>query len=944
MRLVNVKFTINLGTSMKHLPIRKPSLVFAALAVLICANHSLKAETPNPFGNVQGGDAPVAPPPPQFSEDDDVAPDGSGPFGFNPPPPGANGPDANSGAFPPPAQPLPQAENTPPPQQEFSPPPPPSNPGRGGSRSNSRSARNTPRSNPPPVQAPTGTANNNGTGTPGLKPASQKLADYLELDPAVRGLEVKSFDLQDKEIKDVVTLISKWTNKNFILDNKVRGKITIIGPSQVTLQEAYQAFLSALEANSLTTIQSGKFIRIIESGEAKRMPVKTYSGDFAPTDDQFITRIVQLKYINADEVQREFRDLTTRSGKLFAYEPTNSLIITDTGSNIQRIREILDAIDVKSFETTLHVLRIKNGSAKAISDMLGDIYGEKGGTGQTRSFRRSALERTRGGGVISKIIPDESTNSLIVLANKSGFEQLLSLVGRLDIKVTDTGRIHVYYCEYAKAEDLASTLSSLSGGGSGGSGSRSRNSRNTTVTTPNAAPGTTGGTSLSGNPSSGPVTAELDGGVKVTSDSATNSLVIVANSSDYKTLRRVLRKLDIPRLQVFIETAILELNLDNFENQGVNLAAGSPNRAFAGGFIGDAASLTSFLLGGAPEGATVPIFAGGQFRPNITQGGTSTAVDVSTFMGLLNFVTKNTKSSLLSTPQIIALDNEKAEFKVQDEIPVQGNFTANLGAASGSGFGTGTIEKLKTGIEIKLTPQINAASRTVRLAIEQTVDSVKGNSDVPTALQAISKAKTTRVTNTSVIVRDLDYIMMSGLISDKVDETETKVPLLGDIPILGWLFKGKTYNAKKTNLVILLRPKIIDTTAIAASHIKEKLEERDDFIVKYLDKEQNEADVARIKSRIDEQEQRGKGQKLFDYRNNEEDDDDVRVKPGETSEIGKEPPQRTSSRNSNVDTGSQSAVVNPTAPGFSKLPPPPNTAPAGDSIGGEGESLLDGGQ
>ncbi len=214
----------------------------------------------------------------------------------------------------------------------------------------------------PPPKIPAG---NNGGSASGAKPKpAPKLADYLELDPTVKGLEVKNYDLPDTDIKDVVTLISKWTGKNFILDNKVRGKITIIGPSQVTLQEAYHAFLSALDANSLTTVQSGKFIRIIESAEARRAPVETYAGDYAPSTDQFITRIFQLRYINSDEVQREFRDLTTRQGKLFAYEPTNSIIITDTGSNIKRIEGILQTLDVKNFETTLHVLKIKTARQK----------------------------------------------------------------------------------------------------------------------------------------------------------------------------------------------------------------------------------------------------------------------------------------------------------------------------------------------------------------------------------------------------------------------------------------------------------------------------------------------------------------------------------------------------------------------------------------------------
>ncbi|MFM8315336.1 MAG: secretin N-terminal domain-containing protein, partial [Deltaproteobacteria bacterium] len=350
-----------------------------------------------------------------------------------------------------------------------------------------------------------------------------------------------------------------------------------------------------------------------------------------------------------------------RQGKLFAYEPTNSIIITDTGSNIQRIKEILETLDVKNYETTLHVLRIKNGAAKSISDMLGEIYSEgKGSSGQPRSFRKSALERTRGGGVISKIIPDEQTNSLVILANLAGFEQLKQLVAKLDVKTTDSGRIHVYYCEYTKAEDLASTLSSLASGGSAKSGKRS-----------SSAPPIPGG--APSPVSAGPISAELEGGVKVTSDAATNALVITANSVDYQTLKKVIRKLDIPRLQVFVETAIVEVAIDDFTKIGTNLATASPGRGFSGGFIGDSASLLSAISGGLPgEGATIPFAAGNTFNYNVPGTGTSsgTAVTLSSFMGLINLLTKSTKSSLLSTPQIIALDNEKAEFQVLDETPV----------------------------------------------------------------------------------------------------------------------------------------------------------------------------------------------------------------------------------------------------------------------------------
>ncbi len=714
------------------------------------------------------------------------------------------------------------------------------------------------------------------------KAKSARLAEYLELDSSVKGLEVKNFDLPDKEIRDVVTLISKWTGKNFILDSKVRGKITILGPSQVTLEEAYQAFLSALEANGLTTVKSGKFIRVIESAEARRAPVETYSGEYAPDTDQFITRIFQLKYINADEVQREFRDLTTRQGKLFAYEPTNSIIITDTGSNIKRIQEIVNTLDVKGFETTLHVLRIKHNSAKTIAEMLDEIYGEgksggSGGANRARSFRRSALERTRGGGIISKIIPDEQTNSLLVLANRAGFDQLIQLVRRLDVRVADTGRIHVYYCEHAKAEDLAATLASLAGGGSAAGMGKPTN-RRTSVSGGGSATNVGGAPGGNAAPArTGPVTAELEGGVKITSDAATNSLVITANSGDYQTLKRVIKKLDIPRLQVFVETAILEVNIDKDTQYGVNLGASVPGKPFAGGFIGDPTTLTNMLTGGLPSpGVTIPFVAAPPITNTLNVGGTQQTVTTYSFMGLLRLLTLRTDSSVLSTPQIIAMDNEKAEFKVQDETPVQSTFTSSLGATPGAlgVAGQGSIENKKTGIEINLTPHVNAASKSIRLEIEQKIDSIR-NTGVPTALQGVQIATTSRVTNTTVVVKDQDFIMLGGLMSDKVDEDVKKVPLLGDIPILGWLFKAKNYKTVKTNLVILLRPRIIGTSISAANLIEDRLNKHDEFVNDHMGgSEPHQKRLGGIKDDIRRQKGGDVNDPFESYRNNAKDDDD----------------------------------------------------------------------
>lgn len=710
-------------------------------------------------------------------------------------------------------------------------------------------------------------------------PKNSKLADYLQLDSAVRGLQVKNFDLPDKEIRDVVTLISKWTGKNFILDNKVRGKITILGPSQVTLEEAYQAFLSALEANSLTTVQSGKFIRIIESAEARRAPVETYSGEFAPDTDQFITRIKQLKYINADEVQREFRDLTTRQGKLFAYEPTNSIIVTDTGSNIRRIEGILTVLDIPGFETKLHVLPIKHTSSKAIAQMLDEIYADgKGGGSQnrSRSFRRTELERTRGGGIISKIIPDEQTNSLVVLANQAGFIQLKQLVSKLDVKAADTGKIHVYYCEYAKAEDLASTLASLAGSGGGGGGSSKKQSALNSSGSPT--PSTPGGASSSRNKtvsSSGPISADFGDGVKITSDSATNSLVITASAGDFKTLKRVIRKLDIPRLQVFVESAIMEINMDRSTNFGINYGASESGRLFAGGFIGDSSTLAGLITNGLPSaGLTAPFAIGHSFTNSYIDatGATKTATSFP-FLGLVSLLAKNTNSSILSTPQIIALDNEEATFKVQDEIPVQSTFVTAIGTANaGIGAGQGSIEYKKVGIEIKLTPHVNAVSKQIRLEIEQKIDSIK-NTGVPDGLSKVQIATTSRETNTNVVVKNEEFVMLGGLMSDRVQEQVIKVPLLGDIPILGWLFKSKIFQSSKTNLVILLRPHIIGTSMASAQKINEALDKRKNFIDKHMSGDDpNGDDTTEIRRKVDEQTKRAGEDPLDRYKNNEKED------------------------------------------------------------------------
>jgi type II secretory pathway component GspD/PulD (secretin) len=270
-------------------------------------------------------------------------------------------------------------------------------------------------------------------------------------------------------------------------------------------------------------------------------------------------------------------------------------------------------------------------------------------------------------------------------------------------------------------------------------------------------------------------------------------------------------------------------------------------------------------------------------------------VQLANFMGLINLLSQNSKTSILSTPQIIAMDNEKAEFKILDDTPVQSTFTlANIGTTTA---GTGTIERLKTGIDIKLTPHVNAASGTIRMEIEQKVDNVKDSSSIPQALKDVQKAVTSRVTNTTVVVKDKDLIVLGGLISDKVIDSEVKVPLLGDIPILGWLFKAKRSESTKTNLVILLHPRIIGTTVASAELVEEKMKARDGFMQRNSQKLSDEAQVEsdRFQKKLDEQKERGKKERVYDYRNNMNDDDDVRTEPIKTKKQKNAPNRKNNS-------------------------------------------------
>ena len=637
------------------------------------------------------------------------------------------------------------------------------------------------------------------------------------------------------EITDVVKAISQLTNKNFIIDPGVRGKISIIAPSKVTVAEAYKAFLAALAVNGFTVVPYGKFLKVKASRNAQRDSIETYTGKYAPTSDIYITRIIHLKHISAEEVNKRLRVLPSKDGEMTPYEPTNSLLITDYGANVERMVKIINELDRPGFEEQLAVIRIRFAKVKDLADLINQIINKetKSGGSSAPSFGANVPRfRSRGGTAaggtpeeLSLVAPDDRTNALIVVGNKAGIEKVRDLVKKLDYKLdpAEAGGVFVYYVRYGEAEKIATTINGLASGTASSGG-----------TTGSTAPGGFGGGGAFGGGASR-VVSPLDrqtifgGDVKINSDKNTNSLVITASKQDYDTVRALLAKLDIPRDQVFVETIIMEMNANKTRDWNPSYYKLDPGSKGVGkiGF-GRKGNLTGILNPATDNGGVILGFGTGDTF-DFTLPGTSTVVKIPSLLAFINFIQQNVESNILSTPRIMALDNEEAMIEVGDKVPV---------SVTTSSVGNNAVSDVKTDdatIKLVMTPYIRPDSDVVRMKLEQSVKQVNPNAGVATGLANIATSISNRTIKTNIVVNSGDTAVLGGLIRDEESVDETKVPILGDIPVLGWLFKSRLMTKKKINLVVFITPRIIRGGADSQKLLSEKANERIDWIKRNYD-------------------------------------------------------------------------------------------------------------
>ena len=633
-------------------------------------------------------------------------------------------------------------------------------------------------------------------------------------DPANKE-QIIDFNFPNADVLDIAKILGRLTGKNFILDKDAKGPVSIISNSPVSVSDAWRAFLTTLDMNGLALVPTGKYLRIMRQNDAKGKNVRLYSDGKAPNTDALVTKIFKIKYISAKELENVIRTYANMGARIYGFEQTNTLIITDTGSNIDKIAKMIRFLDVEGFDAGIEVIPVKFASAVEIQKLIDSLlpgtqttFPRPGGFGASANTGRSgfAARKTKEGGLINNIIADERTNTLIVHANTKGTEQVRELISRLDRKlpaVLGGGKVHVVYLQFADSEEMAKTLNNFS--------------QNAKPAGGGFTPGGTGG-GIGINPNESNL---FEGQIKVAADKTTNSLVITASPSDFATIQRVINKLDIPRTQIYVEVVIMEMSMQRNNDFAANILL--PH----GTSISPTSDLFNLLKDPTtvPNGLVLQFQSTNQYTVPVTTNGTTQNVSIPSLAGLIKAIQTYSSGNVLATPQIMTMDNVEATFDSTDKIPIPQVNNAGLGIQ------TTSITQQSVPLTVKIKPQLNKISNFIKMDLNAKISDVS-NRALPKAVADSAFATTERSVQTSVMVADGDTVVLGGLVRDKSSEVINKIPLLGDIPILGWLFKSRSTSIEKTNLMLFITPRIMRQPEEVRMVLDRKLKERDEFVEK----------------------------------------------------------------------------------------------------------------
>ena len=617
---------------------------------------------------------------------------------------------------------------------------------------------------------------------------------------AQRSREPVTLNFVNADIEAVARTMAAITGRNIVVDPRVKGTINLSTDRPVAPNVAYNQFLAAVRLSGFTVVESGGLLKLVPEADAKLQGGAVSSG--APVaGNQIVTQIFRLSYEPAANLVPILRPLISPNNTINVNPGNNSLVITDYADNLQRLARIIAALDVSN-ATDVEVIPLNNALASDLAPVVQRLVDSSGPGGAPGAPPGQAQADTS---FRTTIIPEVRSNTLLVrAANPARMNLVRSLVAKLDQPGSQsaTGNIHVVYLKNAEAAKLAITLraamaATTTGGAAGGGGA--------TAAPPPAPTGQP--TAAGASPATAPTqpSAQPSTGGQIQADPATNSLIITAAEPQYRQLRAVIDRLDARRAQVYVESLIAEVNADKAAEFGIQWQGPIGNKGDKNiGVLG-----TNFTIGGQNIITLATQAASGNALPSSGLNfGVAHQVNGVYVLGFLaRFLEANGDGNILSTPNLLTLDNEEAKIVIGQNVPfVTGQFT-NTGASNGSVNPFQTIERKDVGLTLRVKPQISE-NGTVKLQIFQEVSSVQASS-INSATGLITNK---RSIESNILVDDGSIVVLGGLLQDEYAGNQEKVPILGDVPIIGNLFKSETRSRRKTNLMVFLRPVVVRDT------------------------------------------------------------------------------------------------------------------------------------
>lgn len=595
-----------------------------------------------------------------------------------------------------------------------------------------------------------------------------------------KGEQVWSVNFNDTDIQEVIKIIAGVTGKTIIIDPKVRGPIKVINTRPLTAKEVYELFLASLDVNGFTAVESGNIVRIVANRDARQMPIPT-EASVSDKDDLYITQVIPLKYTSAAKILAAIRPLSPQWAHMTVYEPSNAIILTDTRANATRMSELIRQLD-KIGSTNTDVIALRYANATDIVAMIAQL--EK--PDPARGIATSP----------PVIVADKRTNAVVISGDDLARQRIKLLIEDLDRPQARNSNVRVVYLNYAKAEDVAKVLTGMMQG----------------VAPKQADPNAPNNVAPS-----------------VQADEATNSVLLSADVDTMDSLLAVIEKLDIRRAQVLIEAIIVEITDTDGKELGIEWMyrddkygfGSSVNDGTIGGVGAAAIAASDENASQEDKDAALLSLASGAAKIPGQVFGIGRLGKRTDLLGVVKLLQTKSSTNILSTPNLLTTDNTEASISVGQNVPfATGSYSAvggNTGGATGgisSPFNT--FDRKDVGIILKVTPQLNEGD-TLVLDIEQEVSSVDEKSSAAGGL-----VTNKREIKTQIMANDAQTIVLGGLMEDRVNKSDSRVPVLGSIPILGNLFRSQRAGKTKTNLLVFIRPTIIRDDKVLTGATAEK--------------------------------------------------------------------------------------------------------------------------